>query len=57
MTDEWLKAMDSSKLMGKIFLDLSKAFDLVNHNILLSKLVKYYISLCTLDGFSYLRDW
>lgn len=36
MTDNWLKAMDDSKLVGAIFLDLSKAFDLVNHDILLS---------------------
>ena len=33
--------MDNSKIQISIFLDLSKAFDLLDHNILLYKL-KYY---------------
>ena len=35
ISDNWLKAMDNSELVGTVFLDLSKAFDLVNHDILL----------------------
>ena len=37
--------MDSGKLIGTILLDLSKAFDFVNHDIiLLSKLSMYFTS-------------
>lgn len=55
ITDNWLKAMDNSELVGTVFLDLSKAFDLVNHDILLAKLDKYHTATNTLDWFrSYL---
>ena len=55
ITDNWLKAMDNSELVGTVFLDLSKAFDLVNHDILLAKLAKYHTDINTLDWFrSYL---
>ena len=57
LTDNWLKAMDNSKLVGLVFLDLSKAFDLVSHDILLSKIAKYHTSKQPLRWFrSYLCD-
>lgn len=57
ITDKWLKAMDQSKLIGTVFLDLSKAFDLVNHDVLLSKLSKYHTSAHALKWFeSYLTN-
>ena len=47
--------MDNSELVGTVFLDLSKAFDLVNHDILLAKLAKFHTDINTLDWFrSYL---
>ena len=55
ISDKWLKAMDDSELVGTVFLDLSKAFDLVSHDILMAKLAKYHTSLTTLNWFrSYL---
>ena len=41
--DEITKALDEEKYAVSIFLDLSKAFDTVNHCILLSKLDSYGI--------------
>ena len=41
LCDRWLLAVNQRKLSGTIFLDLKKAFDLVNHKILTQKLSVY----------------
>ena len=41
LTNNILKALDNKQLVGGMFCDLSKAFDCVNHETLLSKL-EYY---------------
>ena len=57
MTDDWLKAMDQGFYTGAIFLDLRKAFDVVNHDLLIAKLQMYGCSSSTLLCFrSYLSD-
>ena len=43
LMDEITKALDEEKYAVSIFLDLSRAFDTVNHSILLSKLDSYGI--------------
>lgn len=41
-----LEAIDNKDITTGLFLDLSKAFDLINHNLLLSKLESYGIRDC-----------
>ena len=52
-----LKNMDEGKVTGAIFLDLKKAFDTVNHILLLNKLKKFGIRDIELNWFkSYLNN-
>ena len=44
MIDSWLNAMDNGELVGIVLVDFKKAFDLVDHQILFSKLKLYGIS-------------
>ena len=56
-TNEWLWNIDNSLLNGVIFLDLKKAFDTMDHAILLGKLKLYGVSSQSLNWFqSYLSD-
>ena len=38
MTEKWRQALDKAKTVGTVFMDLSKAFDTLNHNLLLAQL-------------------
>ena len=56
-TDSWAYNIDNGKINGVIFLDLKKAFDTVDHQILLSKLSYYGIHGKSLKWFqSYLEN-
>ena len=37
MLELWKKALDKGKSVGAIFMDLSKAFDTLNHDLLIVK--------------------
>lgn len=57
MVDKISSAMDSNQFSIGVFVDLSKAFDTLNHKILLAKLNHYGIRGIALDWFkSYLSN-
>jgi len=41
LVDDWISAVDKNEVVGTLLLDLSKAFDLVNHSLLLQNLHYY----------------
>ena len=57
ITERILSEFDKGNAALAIFLDLTKAFDTLNHNILLTRLNYYGIQNCTLNWFqSYLSN-
>ena len=52
MTNDWITAFNQNEIVGTIYLDFSKAFDLVDHKILLEKLQYYKFSPITIAWFS-----
>ena len=51
MTDTWLNAVNDGNLVGCVSVDFRKAFDLVDHKLLLQKLRYYKISNLSLSRF------
>ena len=51
LCDAWLSAVNQQKLTGAVFLDLTKAFDLVSHDILAKKLSLYLRNEASLSFF------
>ena len=57
VTDTWYKNIEEKRITVSLFLDLRKAFDSINHSILLSKIGKYGITQNELAWFtSYITD-
>ena len=54
--DSIYKSLDSGKIVCGVFLDSQKAFDTVQHNILLHKLFNYGVRGILKIGFSYLNQ-
>ena len=57
ITNAWLSHINNGKAVGVVFIDLTKAFDLINHDILLQKLKLYGLSEPAISFFkSYLSN-
>ena len=41
LTDRWLNCIDKGDIIGAVFFDLRKAFDVVDHKLLLQNLAAY----------------
>lgn len=52
LVDKWLNSIDKGDIVGAVFFDLKKAFDVVNHDILLRKLACYKFDNMTLNWIS-----
>ena len=52
MIDSWLKAINDDDIAGVVMVDFKKAFDLVDHNLLINKLKHYRLSDETIKWFS-----
>ena len=49
MIERWKSALDKNKIAGALLTDLSKAFDRLNHELLIAKLDAYAFSKTSLD--------
>lgn len=57
LIDQWMACIDRGETVGSLFLDFRKAFDLVDHKILIQKLSAYKFSSSSLQWFtSYLES-
>ena len=52
MVNKWLGAINNSQMIGMVMIDFRKAFDLVDHTLLLKKLKYYKLSEETISWFS-----
>jgi hypothetical protein len=57
MIEHWKKAVDDGKIAAGLLMDLSKAFDTINHKLLIAKLRAYGFDMASLEIlYDYLSD-
>ena len=57
LIDQWMECIDKGDIVGSLFVNFRKAFDVVDHSIFLNKLVKYKFNNRTTNWFtSYLSN-
>ena len=49
LIEDWKGALDKNSVVGTVIMDVSKAFDLIPHDLLLVKLFAYGISTHNLN--------
>ena len=49
MLEKWKKGIDNGSYVSALFMDLSKAFDAINHDLMLAKLKAYGFSTNALN--------
>ena len=52
LLDQWMACIDKGDLVGSLFIDFCKAFDVVDHSILMTKLALYKLNESSLNWFS-----
>ena len=52
MVDDWVKHMFQGEFVGVLYIDLCKAFDLIDHKLLLEKLKRYKFHVDSLEWFT-----
>ena len=58
MLEKWKRALDKGEYVSALFMDLSKTFDTINHDLLIAKLKAYGFSKEALKLMkSYLKNW
>ena len=50
LTEEITTALDDKKVTAGVFIDLKKAFDTINHNLLLKKLAHMGLEVLLING-------
>ena len=57
LTDNWLSHIDNKFMIGAVLLDFSAAFDVIEHKLLINKLMEYHFNSCAIKLLtSYLSD-
>ena len=56
LVDQWINCVDQGDLVGTMFIDFRKAFDMVDHSLLVSKLSAYKFSTSTIRWFTTYLD-
>ena len=49
LIDQWMQCIDKAEIVGSLFIEFRRAFDVVDHSILLNKLIKYKFNRRTMD--------